>query len=241
MFAGGFWLIAGTAGDLVSIFDVRLSRYPSEARNGYCLTAISSMSQLRRTSERMRRVGTGSKDFHLTPNTPLPCGEAILKNSGNKGLLVSILCGNPLQNNAQLVNKLDCLVTHGEADITLCSYKLDVAASCAEMVRIVCDDTDVFVLLVYWTWSKTIRKNIQMEKWDGTVLDIRATVDKLEDKCGQLPGMHAMSGCDTVSYPCGNDKMSALKVLVNTEIDGLPDVLGEVSLSPYMVKRRPIP
>ncbi len=97
----------------------------------------------------------------------------------------------------QLVNKLDCLVTHEEADITLCSYMLKAVASSAETVRIVCDDTDVFVLLVYWTWKKTIRKNIQMEKC------IRATVDKLGDKCGQLAGMHALSGCDTVSYPYG--------------------------------------
>ena len=56
---------------------------------------------------------------------------------------------------------------------------LEAAASYAEMVRIVCDDTDVFVLPVYWPWRKTIRKMIQMEKCDGTVLDIRATVDKL--------------------------------------------------------------
>ena len=127
--------------------------------------------------ERMGRAGTGSKDFHLTPNNPLPCRETILKNSKNKSLLASILCGYPLQNNVQLVNKLDCLVTHEEADITLCSYILDAAASSAETIRIVCDDTDVFVLLVYWTWRKAIRKNIQMEKWDGTVLDIRSTVD----------------------------------------------------------------
>ena len=32
---------------------------------------------------------------------------------------------------------------------------LKAAASSAETVRIVCDDTDVFVLLVYWTWRKT--------------------------------------------------------------------------------------
>ena len=151
--------------------------------------------------EKISRAGAGSKDFHLTPNTPLPCREAILKNSKNKSLLASILCGYPTQNNVQLVNKLDCLVTHEEADITLCSYMLKAAASSAKTVRIVCDDTDVFVLLVYWTWRKTIRKNIQMEKWDGTVLDIHATVVKLGDKCGQLSGMHALSGCDTVSYP----------------------------------------
>ena len=174
----------------------------------------------------MRRAGAGSNDFHLTPNTPLPCRKAILKNSKNKSLLASILCGYPTQNNVQLVNKLDCLITHEEADITLCSYMLKAAASSAETVRIVCDDTDVFVLLVYWTWRKTIRKNIQMEKWDGMVLVIHATVVKLGDKCGQLPGMHALSGCDTVSYPYGKGKKSALKVLMNNDMDGLQYVLG---------------
>ena len=64
---------------------------------------------------------------------------------------------------------------------------LEAASSNAEKVRIVCDDTDVFVLHVYGNWRKIIRYNIQMEKWDGTVLDIRATVDKLGDKCGQPP------------------------------------------------------
>ena len=224
------WHVAGRAGDLSSSFVVRLSRYPPEAQNLCCLTDEPTAKD----HESMRRAGEGSKDFHLTPNTPLPCREAILKNSKNKGLLASILCGYPTQNNVQLVNKLDCLVTHEEADITLCSYMLKAAASSADMVRIFCDDTDVFVLLIYWTWRKTIRKNIQMEKWDGTVLDIHATVVKLgdnSDKCGQLPGMHALSGCDTVSYPYGKGKKSALKVLMNNDIDGLQDVPGEPDIS----------
>ena len=63
--------------------------------------------------ERIRRAGAGSTYFHLTPNIPLPCTESILENSNNKSLLASILCGYPIQNNVQLVNKLDCLVTHG--------------------------------------------------------------------------------------------------------------------------------
>ena len=176
----------------------------------------------------MRRAGAGSKDFHLTPNTPLP--------SENKSLLASILCGYPLQNNVQLVNKFDFLVTHEEADITLCSYMLEAAASSAGMVRIVCDDTDVFVLVVYWTWRKTIGKNIQMEKWDGTVLDIRATVDTLGDKCGQLPGMHALSGCDIVSYRYGKGKKSALKVLMNNDIDDLQYVLEKPEISQGQLK-----
>ena len=113
---------------------------------------------------------------------------------------------------------------------------LNAAASSAETVRIVCDDTDVFVPLVYWTWRKTIRKNIQMEKWDGTVLNIHATVVKFGDKCGQLPDMHALSGCDTVSYPYGKGKKSALKVLMNNDIDGLQDVLGEPDISQGQLK-----
>ena len=113
---------------------------------------------------------------------------------------------------------------------------LEAAASSAETVRIVCDDTDVFVLLVYRTWRKTIRKNIQMEKWDGTVLDICATVDKLGDTCGQLLGMHPLSGCDTVSYPYGKGNTFALKVLMNNDIDGLKSVLGEPEISQGQLK-----
>ncbi len=58
------------------------------------------------------------------------------------------------------------------------------------------------------------------------MLDIHATVVKLGDKCGQLPGMRALSGCDTVSYTYGKGKTSALKVLMNNDIDGLgePDI-----------------
>ena len=38
---------------------------------------------------------------------------------------------------------------------------------------------------------------------------------------------HALSGCDTVSYPNGKGKVSALKVLNQTDITGLDSVLGE--------------
>ena len=153
-------------------FSVRLSHYPPEAQKLVLFDRYYEDEPTANDHERMRRAGTGSKDFHLTPNTPLPCREAILKNSKNKSLLASILCGYPLQNNVQLVNKLDCLVTHEEADITLCSYMLmlEAAASSAETIRIVCDDNDFFVLLVYCTWRKTIGKNLQMEKWDGRCL-----------------------------------------------------------------------
>ena len=45
---------------------------------------------------------------------------------------------------------LDCIVTHDEVDVTLCSYMLKAVTEGAQTIRILSDDTDVFVLLVYW-------------------------------------------------------------------------------------------
>ena len=48
---------------------------------------------------------------------------------------------------------------------------------------------------------------IQMEKWNGDVLDINETVQRLGPrKCSQRLGIHALSGCDTVSCPFGKGK-----------------------------------
>ena len=68
---------------------------------------------------------------------------------------------------------------------------------------------------------------IQMENWNGDVLDINETVQRLGPrKCSQLFGIHALSGCDTVSYPFGKGKKSALKLL-EIDIPGLDQVLGQ--------------
>ena len=66
-------------------------------------------------------------------------------------MLNNILCGYSLPNNIQFVNKMDCIVSHAEADITLCSYMLKAVEDGAQTIRILSDDTDVFILLVYWT------------------------------------------------------------------------------------------
>ena len=97
----------------------------------------------------------------------------------------------------------------------------------AQTIRILSDDTDVFVLLVYWTSKKQVVAKVQMEKWNGDVLDVNETVRRLGPrKCSQLLGLHALSGCDTVSYPYGKGKPSALKVL-EVDIPGLDEVLGQ--------------
>ena len=44
-----------------------------------------------------------------------------------------------------------------------------------------------------------------MERWDGTVLNINLTVENLGEQCRSVLAMHALSGCDTISYPGATD------------------------------------
>ena len=50
-------------------------------------------------------------------------------------------------------------------------------------------------------------------------------------KCLQLLGIHALSGCDTTSYPYGKGKIRALNTLLSGDFSGLADVVGEVCMT----------
>ena len=54
---------------------------------------------------------------------------------------------------------------------------------------------------------------MQIERWDGAVLNVNQTRTKLGYNCLQLLGMHALTGCDTTSYTFNKDKVSALSVI----------------------------
>ena len=47
-------------------------------------------------------------------------------------------------------------------------------------------------------------------------ISVKARVESLGAKCLELPQMHALSGCDTVSYHFGKGKLSAVNVLIKT-------------------------
>lgn len=57
-----------------------------------------------------------------------------------------------------------------------------------------------------------------MKKYDGKVIDINATALKLKDKCFDLLAIHALSGCDSVSYPFGKGKVSAINLLLKSDL-----------------------
>ena len=97
--------------------------------------------------------------------------------------------------------------------MAMIAYLLQAAESGKSVIRILTDDTDVFALLVYWVWIKQLHSAVQVERWNWMVIDINATCLLLGSKCLELPGMHAISACDTVSYPFNKVKTSALNIL----------------------------
>ena len=96
---------------------------------------------------------------------------------------------------------------HDKAGVTMIAYLLQAAESGKSLIRILTDDTDVFVL--YWVWKMQLHSAVQMERWNGVVIDINVTYLLLGSKCLQLPGMHVISGCD----PFNKGKISALNIL----------------------------
>ena len=81
------------------------------------------------------------------------------------------------------------------------------------MTCILSDDTDVFVLLLYWMNRADMQCKVQIEHWDCSVLDTNATCSDFGQKCLQLPGMFTLSHCDTTSYPYDNGTDTALNII----------------------------
>ena len=66
------------------------------------------------------------------------------------------------------------------------SFLLEAAKYGQNLICILSDDTDVFVLLAYWVNRADMQCQVQVECWDGLVLDINVIWTDLDQKCLQL-------------------------------------------------------
>ena len=106
-------------------------------------------------------------------------------------------------------NRSDLLSSHEEADVLIAKHAISSSQS-GKSIRVVSDDTDVFVLLVHFYNSKCATSNsapmiMSSPVQEQAVIDIRATDEK-------LLGIHGLSGADTVASYHGIGKASVLKV-----------------------------
>ena len=219
------WPHGGDTSDLGDNIKNRLSCYPIGTEQVLVFDRYNDLSA--KDHERIRRAGEGSTDYNLTTNRPLPNRDAVLKNKHNKRELSRVLSTFNLGPDTIMDSEDDGCFAHEEADVTMVSYMLQAAECGNGIIRLLSDDTDVFVLLVYWVWKMQLSCTVQMERWNGVVLNINATCTELGPSCLQLLGMHALSGCDTVSYTSNKGKLRALNVLKSDDFPGLFQVLGE--------------
>ena len=135
--------------------------------------------------------------------------------------LVRVISTINLGNSVTMVGREESMYNHDEADITIISYLLEAARNGKTIVRVISVDTEVFVLLIFWVWRLHMIAHVQLDRWRWAILNINESSSLLGAKSLQLFGMHILSGCDTVSYPFGHGKATALKVLKSADHSGL--------------------
>ena len=111
------------------------------------------------------------------------------------------------------INRRDLSSLHEEADVIIA--QLAAAMSLEDKsVRVVCDDTDFFVLLVHFynrMCSNQAPMTMASPVRDRAVTDIRATAALHNDIAGDLLVIHGLSGADTIAALHGSGKATALK------------------------------
>lgn len=196
----------------------------------------NSIKEITRTS----RAGKHASRIHqLTLVTPLPPQKVCLTVTKNKVQLINLIWaylrehreqlpqnGNvlvvtaseptPIQiSNEYVEERQDLRTTHEEADVIIVQQVVHLAGIGRDSIRVIADDTDVFVLLLHFFREKELTCNIVMVGTSSgrRCADIKATVEKHGDTINDILPAHVLSGCDTVSSLWNIGKGTVLKVL----------------------------
>ena len=102
-----------------------------------------------------------------------------------------------------MIDRHDLRSTHEEADIPIAQHAISLSFL-GKSVRLVCDDTDVFVLLIHYYNSRCKCSNsaqmiMSSPVKERAVIDIRATVESHSEVADDLLAIHGLSGADAVA------------------------------------------
>ena len=104
---------------------------------------------------------------------------------------------------------------HEEADVIISHQVIYLASLGCCSIKVISDDTDVFVLLVHYYAEKKLTSTFLMEPTSQgrPLANIGSTVAKHRSIAPQLLSAHALSGCDTAVSYFGIGKTKVVKVL----------------------------
>ena len=109
--------------------------------------------------------------------------------------------------------------TQEEADTRMLLHAAHAAAAGYRAVVITSEDTDVFVLSLavrgFISCPVFVKCGKQTRK---TYIDVSRVARMLgSELCRSLPGLHALTGCDSVSFFLGKSNITALKLVKQTK------------------------
>ena len=195
-----------------------------------------------KSATRSYRGKKATRHHILTLNSPLSPQDAVLNVYQNKVQLINMICQQVIddctqqKNNRMLVVKGsdfipvevlggkscardDLRTTQEEADVIMVQQMLLLAFAGAPRIRIVSDDTDVFILLLHFYYTYNLSCTLTMESTTNskrTVVDIGESVKEHQEVMHSILACHALSGCDTVAKLSGIGKVTALNTLKKT-------------------------
>ena len=113
-----------------------------------------------------------------------------------------------------VIQRKDLENHHEEADVIIVNQAVHSARCGSSAIRVVSDDTDVFVLLCHFYLEEKLTCDLVMASTSTRrLIDVRETVQKHKDILPDLMAAHSLSGCDTVSGMYGIGKGKVIKVL----------------------------
>ena len=140
-------------------------------------------------------------------------------------------------NHSGLIPRDDLKTLHEEADTIIVSQMLSMITEGYEQISVICDDTDVFLILLhhfhrYRLIQRLPPVDVLMNPTSLSTksIPIRNTVESLrEDVISNLLAAHALSGCDTVPQMFSIGKKKVIKVLMSGSMNGkLLKCLGDL-------------
>jgi hypothetical protein len=111
--------------------------------------------------------------------------------------------------NGLVLQRVDLRRTHAEGDVIIVQRVVKLAENGVSSMKVICDDTDMFVLLIQHLTCDLITCGTSSRR----VIDIKATTEKYSTIVDQLLPAHAVTGCDAVSQMYGIGRCTVFKVI----------------------------
>ena len=113
------------------------------------------------------------------------------------------------------IPRLDIATTQEEADLIITQQAIHLAKEDEESrVCVLCDDTDVFALLVYFFSREQLQSSVMMESpiHGRSCIDIKETARQHDAIIPAILPLHALTGCDSFAATYGLGKTEAITV-----------------------------